>query len=195
MAAATLSMNRAAVSDGKQVLSSSGSGALLASSKRQARKSLNSGSSSNEFEALLQKPDVSPSARRSTASGISLGSRKRATTASESNLVVTHNPLLAARERAGSHRSRSVSAAAPAPAETEPAVAAEAAAAAPAIAAPVEAERRVTVKHSFAGSSEKELGVEAGTSVSVIRTLASGWTVARTDDGRVGAVPTSYLNV
>jgi hypothetical protein len=50
-----------------------------------------------------------------------------------------------------------------------------------------------TVKFAFVGSSEKELSVEQGSVVSVVRSLPSGWSVVRNKEGRQGAVPTSYI--
>ena len=49
------------------------------------------------------------------------------------------------------------------------------------------------VLYDFRASSAREVSVEAGQVVSLVRTLPSGWTVVLKEDGSQGAVPTSYL--
>ncbi len=174
-------------------------------------------SSNNDYESLLmtKASDGSPSVKRGSASGISLGGSRsrRAASAVGDDVTITTNPLLAARERNNRQRSasnvlesstqslRKVAAAAASQEKAEapdgnlekaeaPDVKQEATPVPPPLLSvePVRAE----VKFSFKGSSEKELSVEAGQIVIVVKNLASGWSVCQVGE-RMGAVPASYL--
>ncbi len=177
-------------------------------------------SSSTEFEGLLARPSVSsdssisPKPTRVSGSAISLGSRnRRAASAVSDEPVVQTNPLMTMKTR---HRSQSsivkttetaqeppVSAALPPPAVTVGGVAAvqvDQLPPPPLLPSAVRtsgsseaSKERAEVLYAFKASSAKEMDVEAGQIVSVVKTLPSGWSVVLREDGTQGVVPRSYL--